>query len=80
MRDFKIDFYPEQFKEALYDASGNTPNIFEHFSYINPFLHQIPRINPNDFNCFMLLYNFNYIGEIVKTEHFIYFNSFDFKL
>lgn len=77
MADFEIDYYDTQFQEALFDSSGDKNEIFKDFSYIKNFLSKIPVLHGS--NCFILLYNFNYKGNIKNAGDFKYVGSFDYR-
>lgn len=79
MKDFDIDYYDSQFREALFNSSGNKNEIFEDFSYIENFISKLSNTNFYNYNCFILLYNFNYKGGKNKGNEFIYIETLDYQ-
>ncbi|AWH84395.1 hypothetical protein HYN59_04365 [Flavobacterium album] len=76
MNDFEIKFYDSQFLEALFEASANKDEALKSFSYSQNFLDKLPLENLSHYNCFLLIYNFNYVGQVDKAGSFKYIGTF----
>lgn len=78
MKDFHIEYYDSQFREALFDTSGKI-EIFKNFSYAENFLKNFPFQDYTDFNSFILIYNFNHNREIDEVGSFKYIGTFNYQ-
>lgn len=79
MSDFDIEYYDEQFQEALFNTSGVRSDIFKDFSYSENFLTNIPAQDFSVLNCFILLYNFNFSEDIKKSDNFKFLGTFNYR-
>ncbi|MUV03842.1 hypothetical protein GN157_08990 [Flavobacterium rakeshii] len=79
MSDFDIEYYDEQFQEALFNISGVKSDIFKDFSYIENFFINIPAQDFSVLNSFILLYNFNFTAEVKNTDNFNFLGTFNYR-
>lgn len=78
MKDFKIEYYDIPFQEAFFDLSGVKNEIFKSCSYIESFIDKIPSQDFHNYNCFVLIYNFNYNGDVDRMNSFKYVGTFTY--
>lgn len=75
MEDFKIDFYDENFRECLFSKDKISIN---QFSYSESFIEKINKIEMENCNSFILLYNFTYDKSVLKNKNFKFIGCFDY--
>lgn len=81
MEAFHIDYIDPQFQEVFrYEALAlnSKQSIFEGCSYIESFLGQIPETSWESYNSVILLYSFEYGGEVRSALNLNFVGSFDF--
>lgn len=62
---FNIDYIDNQFQEVFfYENLQTKQEVFEGFSYIESFMSDIPEVNWSKKNSIILLYNFEYNGNV----------------
>lgn len=79
MEDFGIVYYDNQFIEVLFTAENNKNNIFKDFSYSENFINVIDSKNFNDFNSYILLYNFDYEESKTESKNFSYLGTYKYR-
>lgn len=77
MKDFKIEYYDEQFKESLFTKDKDK---LKDFSYASTFYPKIIDKIDSKINSFLLLYNFEYDSKNNKNDKMKFIGTFDYKL
>lgn len=76
---FNIEYIDNQFQEVFfYENLLTKEEVFEGFSYIESFINEIPELNWSEKNSIILLYNFEYSGNINSALDLEFINVFDF--
>ena len=80
LEDFNIDYLDSQFTEVFfYSSMDSKHDILNGFSYAESFIESIPEKNWSEFNSIIIAYNFEYQGDVKKTENLIYVGAFDYE-
>lgn len=78
--DFNLAFYDEDFAESDYQEDKDFVGLLEPMSYADSIeinAKQLPW--KSKYNSLILLYDFQYSGEIVETENVYFLGSFNYK-
>jgi hypothetical protein len=74
---FGIDYYDEDFREAFLDNNLNKASL-ENVSYSETFVDKI-ETDFSKYNCAILLYDYDYSGEILETENIDFYGVLYYK-
>lgn len=77
--DFEIDYYDEDCREALFITSDDKYEIFKDFSYSQSFINEMTGINFGDYNCYILLYNYEYDESVKEKGNFRFIKVFTYQ-
>ena len=76
MKDFKIEFYDENFRESLFSIENNP---FKLFSYSDFLIQHLGEIRIENNNSFIFIYNFSYDKSVLKSKNFKFIGSYDYQ-
>ena len=74
--DFGIDYYDEDCREVLFINSDDNHEVFKDFSYSDSFINEIAGINFKDYNCYIMLYNYEYDESVKEERNFRFIKAF----
>lgn len=77
-QDFGIDFVDNNFQEVLFIGTPITLASFSPFSYSESFPTSLLNINLGAYNSLVLIYDYEYAGEVLESDNLKFLGSFNY--